>query len=219
MDENIRLGMSADSIGNLLCRLYVLARTKVNLRKGNRVAEGYRFEDETSQQIYHFAREEGLEPNPPRTTLRLPTVSGNLHQFDGSFRYAEHVYVVECKNTQAAAKDYIHYFNAKILDYVLAAEAREEGVMLRGIFLSTVPLAKSAWQYALAYGIRVVDPESPPIEYMTQRVVDEEALKSALTSLLERINEVTPTGGGPNSSQLLNEYRFLCARWRDASGH
>jgi len=211
--------MCENPVGPLLCRLYLLVYSKLSVKKGNHIAEGHKFEDETSEQIYHLALELGLEPNPPRMTLQLPTLSGNLHQFDASFRYGKNVYVIECKNTRLAAKDYIYYFNAKILDYVLASKERSEELTLRGIFLSTVPVAKSALRYSFAYGIRVVDPISPPIEYMIQTILDDEGLKSALGTLLDQVNEITPKGNSLNlqkPSQLFKEYQFLCARWRDS---
>jgi len=211
--------MCEDPVGSLLCRLYLLVYSKLSVKKGNHIAEGYKFEDETSEQIYHLALELGLEPNPPRMILQLPTLSGNLHQFDASFRHGKNIFVVECKNTRLAAKDYIYYFNAKILDYVLASKEGSGESTLRGIFLSTVPVAESAWRYSLAYSIRVVDPISPPIEYMIQTIADDEILKSALRTLLDQVSEITSMGNSLHlrkPSQLIDEYRFLCARWRDS---
>ena len=201
-------------MGSLLCRLYELCLSKVGHRGGDRIAEGHRFEDETAEQVYHFAREAGLDPNPPRMTLDLPTRSGNLHQFDASFRRGSEIFVVECKNTREAAKDYLYYFNAKILDY-LHAWIPGRDLFLRGIFLSTVPVADSAWRYGLAYGIRIVDPESPPPEYML-RCQLEGSLESGLRGLLVRMEELAEgydhVKGAP---KVLEEYRFLCGRWRD----
>jgi len=209
----------ANQIGEILKALYLSSVRKRHTGEGSRSAEGHKFEDETSQQIYNLAQKQGLEPNPPRMTLQLPTISGNLHQFDASFRSGNCIFVIECKNTRTAAKDYVYYFNAKILDYLLAKSDGKEP-MLRGIFLCLVPLIKSAWLYSLAYGMRVVDPASPPIEYMIEET-DDETLKTALTSLLIRVNGVTPTGRNPDHcspSQLLSEYRFLSARWTESYG-
>ena len=206
--------MTEDPIGSLLCRLYELCLSKADEKGGNRVAEGYRFEDETAEQIYHSARESGLDPNPPRSTLMLPTLSGNTHQFDGCLRSGEDTYVVECKNTRDAAKDYLYYFNAKLMDYTQSPRFnRRTG--LSGIFLSTVSVADSAWRYGLAYGVRIVDPVSPPPEYMLRNTVDA-ALSEGLKQLLEKMSELSsgnePNGGAP---RLLEEYRYLCGRWRD----
>lgn len=213
--------MGTDPIGNMLCKFYLLVKKKRIDVEGNN-SKGHLFEDETSEQVYYIAREEGLEPNPPRMTLQLPTISGNLHQFDASFRCGNKIFAIECKNTKIAAKDYVYYFNAKLLDYIFAMEPDERESGLKGIFLSTIPLSKSAWLYSLAYGIRAIDPVSPPVEKMISNVHEDEPLKMTLTSLLEKINEASSTGkrlGHWTPSQLLDEYRFLCTRWRDAYGN
>lgn len=206
--------MDEDSIGSLLCRLYDLCVSKMDDKGGDRIAKGHRFEDETSEQIYHFARDEGFDPNPPRTTLNLQTRSGNVHQFDASFRSGGEIFVVECKNTLEAAKDYLYVFNAKILDYVHALEP-EQGLSIRGIFLSTVPVPYSAWRYGLAYGIRIVDPDSPPPEYVVKNSPDQ-SLVSGFKGIIDKMADLAdghltsyrPTG-------ILGEYRFLCRRWKD----
>jgi hypothetical protein len=211
--------VESDEIGEILKSLYILSIKKRHTKEGSRPIDGHKFEDETSQQIYNLAQKQGLEPNPPRMTLQYPTVSGNQHQFDASFRIGNCIFVIECKNTKTAAKDYVYYFNAKILDYLLAEPDGKE-LMIRGIFLCLVPLIKSAWLYSLAYGMRVVDPISPPIEYMIDET-DDENLKAALTSLLIKVNGITPTGLNPehhSPSHLLAEYRFLSTRWREYYG-
>jgi len=212
--------MSEDPIGLLLGRLYSLALSKSNGKRNNYVIEGHKFEDETSQEIYHLASELGLETNPPRMILRMPTVSGNEHQFDASFVKSDIIFVIECKNTRVAAKDYVYYFNAKIMDYVQASRRENRNLDMRGIFLSTIPLADSAWRYAIAYGIRVVDPISPPLEHMIETACGDEVLVLALRDLLDKVaalgsDEYWLRPASP--SQLLEHYRFLCARWRDLS--
>ena len=137
--------------------------------------------------------------NPPRTTLNLPTRSGNVHQFDASFRGGKDIFVVECKNTREAAKNYLYYFNAEILDYIHAIEP-QQGVSLKGIFLSTVPVAYSAWLYALAYGIRIIDPDSPPPEYVLKKFVDPsltEGFKGILNKM-DDLNETNNRSQGPS---------------------
>ncbi len=205
--------MAQDPVGSLLCRLYDLCLAKCGERGGDRVREGHRFEDEAAEQVYHHAREVGLDPNPSRTTLDLPTRSGNVHQFDALLMRGNEYVVVECKNTKEAAKDYLYYFNAKIRDYL---EAESSDLSMRGIFLSTVPVAESAWRYGLAYGIRIVDPVSPPPEYMLRDELDE-SLASGLRGVLVEMPVLTKGGQGVDGpSSLLREYRFLCRRWRDA---
>jgi len=206
--------MDEDPVGSLLCRLYELCVGKADDKGGNRVVEGHRFEDETSEQIYHFAREVGLDPNPPRTTLLMPTVSGNVHQFDGCLRSGETIFVVECKNTREAAKDYLYYFNAIIMDYTQSPKFSKR-IGLRGIFVSTVSVADSAWRYGLAYGIRIVDPVSPPPEYMLKSTHDE-GLKQGLLQHMAKIataGELEDQSDG--APRILEEYRYLVGRWRD----
>lgn len=207
--------MDECSIGSLLCRLYDLCISKMDDKGGDRIAKGHKFEDETSEQIYHFAREEGFDPNPPRTMLNLQTRSGNVHQFDASFRSGGEIFVVECKNTLEAAKDYLYVFNAKILDYTHALEP-EQGLSFRGIFLSTVPVVYSAWRYGLAYGIRIVDPNSPPPEYAVRNSSDP-SLVSGFRSVLDKMAELADGNviSTRTPAKVLEEYRFLCRRWKD----
>jgi hypothetical protein len=123
--------------------------------------------------------------------------------------------VVECKNTSTAAKDYLYYFNAKIMDY-MDALSTGNGPFIHGIFLSTVPVDESAWRYGLAYGIRIVDPVSPPPELMLRRCSDH-SLTQALRVTLEKMAEVSERRievDNLNPPSVLEEYRFLCRRWR-----
>jgi len=206
--------MAENPIGLLLNRLYDLCLLKMHGKGPNRSAEGHKFEDETSEQIYHFARDAGFDPDPPRTTLNLPTRSGNVHQFDASFRAGGNIFVVECKNTREAAKDYLYYFNAEILDYIHALDPHQ-GLSLKGIFLSTVPVAHSAWRYGLAYGIRIIDPDSPPPEYVLKDPVDK-SLTYGFKGILDKMDDLTEKNGQPqDASRVLEEYRFLCRRWKD----
>jgi len=200
--------MSQDPIAKVLSHLYELCIKKAGDRGGNRIQEGHRFEDETSQEIFLAARESGLEANPPRIMLDLPTLSGNRHQFDGSFRHGDVKYVVECKNTSQAAKDYLYYFRSKIADYLDVSSDLD----MRGIFLSTVAVAESAWRFGLAYRVRIIDPVSPPIEYMLNSVCDE-ALSASLNRTLIALSD--PALNGLTPEQMLEEYRFLVGRWRD----
>ncbi|MBS7619332.1 hypothetical protein KEJ21_01605 [Candidatus Bathyarchaeota archaeon] len=206
--------MSDDLVGSLFCRLYELCFLKSKEEAKDRIREGHKFEDEADEEIYSFAREVGFDPNPPRMTLELPTRSGNLHQFDASFRHKNSIFVVEYKNTQSAAKDYLYYFNAKIMDYLHALDEKQN-LSIKGIFLSTFPVADSAWRYRLAYGIRIVEPGSSPPEYILRNFNDK-SLVTGLNMLLERI-EVLADRVSPydDSSKVLEDYRFLCRRWRD----
>lgn len=206
--------MAEAPVNLLMCRLYELCVSKTHEKCGNRIAAGYKFEDETAEQIYYFARNSGFEANPPRTTLNLPTLSGNAHQFDSSFKQGGEIFVVECKNTREAAKEYLYTFNAKILDYIDALEPGQ-GLSFRGFFLSTVPVALSAWRYGLAYGIRIVDPDSPPPEYIVTNCTNK-SLVAAFEVIQEKMIDLAQSQqGGQWAPKILEEYRFLCGRWKD----
>lgn len=123
--------MSEDPIGLLLSRLYSLILSKSVEKRTDTIGKGHKFEDETSREIHFLASELGLETNPPRMTLHMPTLSGNEHQFDASFVKGRSIFVIECKNTQVAAKDYVYYFSAKILDYVQAFSANGDYLRMK----------------------------------------------------------------------------------------
>ena len=205
--------MNEDPISSLLCRLYELCLLKADDKSGDRVREGHKFEDQTAQQVYFFTREIGLDAHPPRWTLQLPTLSGNYHQFDASFSFSRSIFVVECKNTKQAAKDYLYYFNAKLLDY-LHSPARAINFSLKGIFLSTVTVAESAWRYGLAYGIRIIDPDSPPPEYML-REVEKGSFPVLVRNMIKKMNSLCDNPLENNPQGVLDDYRFLCSRWRE----
>ena len=193
------------------------AKTK---RKGTRIRAGHVFEDATAQRVYLQARDLGLRPNPPRYTLDYPTLSGNTYQFDGSFTHQDTVYVIECKRTRMAAKEYIYYFNSKILDYVFGAMIRKKTLPIKGIFLSTVEVGDSSMVYAMAYGIIVIDPESPPLEHMLSTSREGTALHRAINDLLRRMPDLSVIFkvnqiGFDSAADLYRNYRFLCKRWRD----
>lgn len=69
----------------------------------------------------------------------------------------------------------------------------------------------------MAYGIRVIDPVSPPLEHMIETSSGDEVLGAALRDLLDKIIALSSDDGLPavSPSQLLEHYRFLCTRWRD----
>jgi hypothetical protein len=207
--------MAETPVSLLLCKLYELSVSEAKNKTGeDRVNAGHKFEDKTAQEIYHFARKSSFDPNPPRTTLNLPTLSGNVHQFDASFEQGDTIFIVECKNTKEAAKEYLYTFNAKIKDYVDALSPGQS-LSFRGFFLSTVQVAYSAWRYGLAYGIRIVDPDSPPPEYVIANCSDV-SLVSAFEGIQEKMLDLSfRLDATQNARQVLDEYRFLCSRWKD----
>lgn len=181
------------------------------------IGAAHAFEDATAQKIYFHAKGLGLRPTPPRHTLNYPTFSGDTHQFDASFRVGNITYVIECKKRKMAAKEHIHYFNSKVLDYVLGARARGESFPMKGIFLSTVEVGEASMIYAIAYGIMIIDPVSPPIEHMMATVSRNSPLWRALQDLKDKlpnlhVSDFNVADRRP-ATDLYNQYRFLRKRW------
>lgn len=181
---------------------------------------GHLFEDVTAQKIYSHARSLGLRPNPPRHTLNYPTFSGDSYQFDASFSLGDDIYVIECKRTKMPAKVHIHYFNSQIFDYLLGAKIRKQNLLMKGIFLSTVKVRESSMIYAIANGITVIDPVSPPMEYMVSTLKEGSVLSKAMKELLDKLPDSSSILDFDrvrrwSASDLFKEYRFLCKRWRD----
>lgn len=213
--------MSASLIGKLFSSLFSLVKEEAKVkRKMTRTRAGHLFEDVTAQQIYSHARSLGLRPNPPRHTLTYPTFSGDSYQFDASFSLADVTYVIECKRTKMPAKVHIHYFNSQILDYLFGAKIRKDNLIMKGIFLSTVKVRESSMIYAIANGITVIDPVSPPIEYMLSTLRRGSPLYRAMMELYRKmpspavVFDLSRIDYEP-APDLFREYKFLCKRWRD----
>ena len=204
----------ATPVGEFLSRLYPLV-CEASEKYSGKYSKGRTFEDKTAEQIYSVARELGFHPYPPRLTLELPTVSGNRHQFDASFQREDTYYLVECKNTKTAAKDYLYYFYSKILDYVYASG---DGSQFKAIFVCAVEVPDSAWRYSIAYGVRVLDPISPPLEYMIKTSEKHPKLQKAMSNYLEKIQSISLNNWDlldSDPDRLLDEYRYFCTRWRE----
>ena len=203
----------ASPVGSLLCRLYPIVSLS-SVKYDGVERKGPKFEDDVAEQVYRFALESGFDAHPPRMNLNYSTVSGNVHQFDASFSHRDDIFLVECKNTRQAAKDYLYYFNAKIMDY--AQHPQNRGITFQGIFVSVVPVAESAWRYALAYGIRVVEPLFPPPELILTESDDatlcslSRGMLLKMSSLREGVDEYCP-------QRVLEDYRYLCSLWSDCT--
>jgi len=201
--------MMESDIGPLLCLLYDLVKDAALRYKGVK-RKGSLFEDEVSRCIYQFADEYGFESHPPRLTLDYSTFSGNTHQFDASLMKRNTLYLIECKNTKQAAKDYLYYFNAKIMDYT--DHESNHALTFKGIFVTVVPVAESAMKYALAYGVRVISPELPPPEYILG--CGDKSMDLLSRELTRKFNS-SIKGLDLSTYRLLDEYRYLCSRWND----
>ena len=156
----------------------------------------------------------GFTPLPSRQVLDWPTISGNQYQFDALFTTSEYTHAIECKRKKLTTNENLFYFNAKILDYVLATKVRQ----LQGIFLSTAPIERSAKVYALGYGLTAIDPQTPPLDYLMGRTASEGPLGKALALLKQKIDGTIFTfsldGRTHPPTSLYSEYEFLLNRWR-----
>lgn len=200
--------------------MYNLVRSEATQKDKSSSRIGYKFENIAAQRIYHLAKELGLKPNPPRYTLKYPTFSGNFHQFDNSFTFKRIIYVIECKRREVSAKDHIYYFNSKILDYLFGAKVRRENLPMKGIFLSTIEVGESSMIYAIAYGITVIDPRSPPIEHMLLTSKEDSPVHKALEELRQKLPDQTRILDFEHTltkkpADLYKKYRYLCKRWED----
>jgi len=105
--------------------------------------------------------------------------------------------------------------NRNPLDYIYASD---DGSQFKGIFVCAVEVPDSAWRYSIAYGVRVLDPVSPPLEYMIKTGEKHSKLQKAMSSYLEKIESISLKNwefldSDPN--RLLDEYRYFCTRWRE----
>jgi hypothetical protein len=183
---------------------------------------GHTFEDTVSRRIHALSKDLGFQSTPARHTLELPTLSGTKHQIDCSFNIAEVSYLVECKRRKASAKDQIHYFNSVIADYTLGLRLRNAGHLVKGIFLSTAPVDDNSLAYSLAYGLAVIDPAHPPIEFLVAREKDE-SLKRAIVAFGEKVPPFNPLHRDRLNQEfapetLLREYKFLLSHVKMPSG-
>jgi len=209
-------------IDKLFISLYDVARSGEKLSTKDAVRDGHAFEDIATHRVYELSRELGLKPNPQRHTLNLATVSGNHYQFDVSFTLEKVVYIIECKKRKLTSSEHIYYFNAKLLDHQLATKAADTS-QIRGIFLSSAQVEDGAKAYAIAYGIIVIDPESPSIEQMIATTREGSPLHDELSRLRDKINDnricfQSTQGSETAPKTLLQQYKFLLNRWRRYHG-
>jgi hypothetical protein len=125
-------------------------------------SSGKKFEDFMFKQLYHAVRQHGaVDVYPPRYTLRQPSFSGVLHQFDIVVQGPEQI-AVECKFRKRTGIDTLFAFLGKLIDY------RQPP---KGIFVTTAEkMNDGLFCYAIAHRISVVCPFLPPVEYMLQCV-------------------------------------------------
>lgn len=163
----------------------------------------------------------GLKANQARLTLQMPTVSGLTYQFDATFNHRGILYVVECKKRRSLliGSELVHYFSSKILDYVLASGAKGSPLRMRGIFISTQDTGDSGHIFGMAFGIKVIDPAHPPVEYMLSTLPKgEETLRKSLQQLKLRLERDFARDKRISPTDTYKEYQFLRRRWEMIAG-
>ncbi|MCX6659249.1 MAG: hypothetical protein NTX81_02545, partial [Candidatus Bathyarchaeota archaeon] len=178
-------------LDTLMCSLYELTVKSSASGYENKISGGHEFEEQTARLVYLHENLEGLKANPPRLTLQLPTISGLTYQFDVSFYFHNALFVIECKKRESllTGSELVHYFLSKIMDYVLASKRAGGNLKMHGIFLSTQDTGDSGCICGLSFGVRVIDPTHPPIEYMLSKLPQEEvALRKSLEHLGKKID-------------------------------
>lgn len=202
--------------------LYELAlRSSKAESEQDKILTGHEFEEETARLVYSHEKSEGLKAHQPRLTLQMPTISGLAYQFDASFTYRDALFVIECKRRRSllVGSELVHYFSSKILDYVLASEKAGSHMKMRGIFLSTQDTGDTGFIYGLSFGVRVVDPAHPPIEYMLSTLPQEEVtLRRALQQLESQMDADFIHDSRASPSAVYKEYQFLRKRWEKVAG-
>jgi hypothetical protein len=179
-----------------------------------RVRAGFALEEMVSQKAYECIRGyPGIAVLPPRSTLNYPTVSGLAHQFDVVMRESNTFYVIECKRRGIASIDQIFSFNAKILDYAFK-DSFNKNFSIKGVFLSTAKLTDNARKYALAHGIIPIDPSLPPIQFMIDRVKEEDTLYQELVGFKRVLMLPQPFMSRSDTHEFLNNYTIYYEKWK-----
>lgn len=206
----------------LVCSLYELVLTSSRAEgEHDTISAGHAFEEQTARLVYSHEKREGLKANQPRLTLQMPTVSGLAYQFDASFSFRDAIFVIECKKrrTLLTGGELVHYFSSKILDYALASERAGGRMKMRGIFVSTQDIGDSGFIYGLSFGVRVIDPAHPPVEYMVSTIPENEtALRCSLEQLETQLDTDFIHDTRVSPSAVYQQYQFLKRRWEKVAG-
>ncbi len=142
------------------------------------------------------------------------TFSGNKYQFDASFTADKTAYVIECKRKKSTTNESLFYFNAKLIDHLLVANREFQ---LEGIFLSTSPIERSARNYGISYGMRVIDPQWPPLEHLLLHLPSGSELRKAVLDLRDKIEDnrqsLFVSHRKLGRHDIYEQYEFLVSRF------
>lgn len=208
----------------MLAKLYdllfkLVLKEKRTPKKGSRQRLGHDFEDSVYKIIWEWANTSNAQPLPPRHTLVLPTISGHTYQFDAGYKSGNTYHLFECKRVKMSVTENVHYFTSKIIDYQYKMDPNISPNEFQGTFISNSEVGDQSLEYALAYGITVVDPETPPLELILSTKI-EENLKIVIKDFLDslpNLKNVLCHGYklNINSKELCKKYRFYTLRWKN----
>lgn len=164
-------------------------------------SSGTKFEDFMVQQLYQFLRSRGgRSVYPPRHTLRQPTHSGVVHQYDIVVRESRLI-AIECKFRKRTGIDHLFAFLGKLKDY------RDPP---RGIFVTTAQTVNDdSYCYAMAHRITLICSCLAPVEYMIHQVRRDTDLARRLRSL--QVHLQAPAVPSHVLVQWQNEHRRFLA--------
>lgn len=206
------------SLNQLVGALYKFVREETKSPKEGAPSKlGYEFEDKASRMIHELVQGHGVSKRPPRSELEYPAFSGIKHPFDNIFVHEKVIYPIECKATTHQI-EHLYAFNAKILDHALGLKIHSVPLRMRGIFLSTGQLGRSARVFAFAYGIIPIDPVMPPIAYMVESIKDDDGLRQRLQELDDRTTAYAPdvldSKEKRNAAKLEERYTHFYRAWK-----
>jgi hypothetical protein len=188
----LKLDENKLSLNQIIGALYEFAKEESRLLKeGSPSKQGYDFENRASRKIHDVVQGYAITKRPPRTELEYPSFSGIKHPFDNHFLYEDVLYPIECKSTTHQI-EHLYAFNGKILDHALGLKIHDLSLRMRGIFLSTTELGQASRAYAFSFGIIPIDSVIPPLEYMIEKVHEDNDFREQLIELRDRVTAFVP---------------------------
>jgi hypothetical protein len=182
---------------------------------------GHDFENQIVQRVYAVvSKQGGYKASPPRTTLKLHTVSNLNHQIDIIVAEGVSTYhLIECKFTKSANIEEVYALNAKLLDYAFGALRAQQNSVFRGYFLTGLTgVNKNFYKYAITWGITpIVLNGMPPLEYIAYKTPKDSTLRPKICKLMEETAGTDIkrfTSQRISGDQLFSQWRLLYTLWK-----
>jgi hypothetical protein len=182
---------------------------------------GHDFENQIVQRVFlAVSKQGGYKTSPPRTTLKLRTVSGLSHQIDVIVAEGVSTYhLIECKFTKLAGIEEMYALNAKLLDYAFGALGAQQKSVFRGYFLTGLTgVNENFYKFAIAWGITpIVLNGIPPLEYIAYKTPKDSSLYPKIAKLMEETvsTDIKRTASQRrNADQLLAKWRVFHTLWK-----